>query len=117
MHTKRSIRLTSGLVLAYGCLLAQNVTITPLGARSGEFCTPDRALLIEDPTGVRILYDPGMTVAGGTDPRLGSVDVVLVTHAHGDHLGSARLDQDPSASSARCDSTFSISSSTLRRAR
>jgi L-ascorbate metabolism protein UlaG (beta-lactamase superfamily) len=104
VNTKRLIPLISGLMLAYGCILAQNVTITPLGARSGEFCSPDRALLFEDPTGVRILYDPGMTVAGGTDPRLGNVDVVLVTHAHGDHLGSAKLNQDPSASSARCDS-------------
>src|SRR5215470_19036087 len=91
-------------MLAHGCILAQNVTITPLGARNGEFCSPDRALLFEDPTGVRILYDPGMTVAGGTDPRLSNVDVVLVTHAHGDHLGSAKLNQDPSASGARCDS-------------
>ena len=104
MHTKRLVPLTSGLVLVYGCVFAQNVIITPLGARSGEFCTADRALLFEDPTGVRILYDPGMTVGGGTDPRLGNVDVLLVTHAHGDHLGSARLNQDPSTSSARCDS-------------
>ena len=104
MHTKRLVPLTSGLVLVYGRVFAQNVIITPLGARSGEFCTADRALLFEDPTGVRILYDPGMTVGGGTDPRLGNVDVLLVTHAHGDHLGSARLNQDPSTSSARCDS-------------
>jgi L-ascorbate metabolism protein UlaG (beta-lactamase superfamily) len=104
MHTKKLIPLISIFLLAHGWALAQNVKITPLGARSGEFCAPDRALLFEDPTGVRILYDPGMTVAGGTDPRLSNVDVVLVTHAHGDHLGSAKLNQDPSASSARCDS-------------
>jgi L-ascorbate metabolism protein UlaG (beta-lactamase superfamily) len=91
-------------MLAHICAFAQNVKITPLGARSGEFCSPDRALLFEDPSGVRILYDPGMTVAGGTDARLGNVDVVLVTHAHGDHLGSSKLNQDPNASGARCDS-------------
>ena len=102
MHAKRLIPLIAGLILVHGCVLALNVKITPLGARSGEFCSPDRALLFEDPSGVRILYDPGMTVAGGADPRLGNVDVVLVTHAHGDHLGSARLNQDPSASGARC---------------
>ena len=112
MHTMRLIHLVAGLILAHGCLVAQNVKITPLGARSGEFCAPDRALLFEDPTGVRILYDPGMTVAGGTDPRLGNVDVVLVTHAHGDHLGSSRLNQDPSASSARCDSQAAMTPTT-----
>ena len=56
MHTKRLVPLTSGLVLVYGRVFAQNVIITPLGARSSEFCTADRALLFEDP-GVRILYD------------------------------------------------------------
>jgi L-ascorbate metabolism protein UlaG (beta-lactamase superfamily) len=44
-------------------------------------------LLFEDPTGVRILYDAGMTVAGGSDPRLGDVHVVLLSHAHADHIG------------------------------
>ena len=40
----------------------QTVKITPLGSRTGEYCVRDRALLFEDPTGVRILYDPGVTV-------------------------------------------------------
>ena len=39
---------------------AQNVTITPLGAQAGEFCAGDRALLFEDPTGVRVLIAPGL---------------------------------------------------------
>ena len=64
-----------------------NVKITPLGSHAGEFCTNDRALLFEDPTGVRILYDPGRTVAGGGDIRLGNVDVVILSHAHTDHIG------------------------------
>jgi hypothetical protein len=38
---------------------AQNVTIMPLGAAAGEFCAGDRALLFEDPTGVRVLTAPG----------------------------------------------------------
>jgi L-ascorbate metabolism protein UlaG (beta-lactamase superfamily) len=84
----------------------ETVKITPLGARTGEFCSPDRALLFEDPTGVRILYDPGWTVAGSTDPRLGEVHVILLSHVHVDHLGDASLDQDPDAATARCDSGF-----------
>lgn len=73
---------------------AQNVTITPLGAAAGEFCVGDRALLFEDPTGVRILIAPGRTVNGSGDPRLpnptdpsGGVHVLLVDHPHVDHLG------------------------------
>ena len=66
---------------------AQTVKITPLGAHAGEFCATDRAMLFEDPTGVRIVYDAGASVAGGSDARLGDVHVVLLSHAHGDHIG------------------------------
>ncbi|HXV47619.1 MAG TPA: MBL fold metallo-hydrolase, partial [Candidatus Binatia bacterium] len=69
---------------------AQNVMITPLGAAAGEFCVGDRALLFEDPTGVRVLIAPGRTVNGSADPRLGatgSVHVLLIDHPHVDHIG------------------------------
>ena len=62
--------------------------MTPLGGKDGEFCRLDRALVFEDPNGTRVLYDPGMTVAGPTDPRLARIDIVLVTHMHGDHVGA-----------------------------
>src|SRR5438128_837265 len=88
---------------------AQNVKVTPVGQRTGEFCSQDRALLFEDPTGVRILYDPGNTVAGGTDSRLGDVHVILITHAHGDHLGGGRLNQDPNAESSSCAAPLTTS--------
>ncbi|CAN5572737.1 hypothetical protein BH11PSE7_BH11PSE7_25840 [soil metagenome] len=68
---------------------AQTVKVTPLGGIDGEFCPQDRALIFEDPNGTRVLYDPGRTVAGATDPRLGKVDILLVSHMHGDHLGNA----------------------------
>ena len=42
---------------------AQTVKITPLGSHAGEYCATDRAMLFEDPTGVRILYDAGASVA------------------------------------------------------
>src|SRR5207249_11202819 len=65
------------------------VKITPLGSHAGELCRNDRAMVFEDPTGVRILYDPGRTV-DETDPRLGDVHVMLLSHAHTDHIGDAR---------------------------
>src|SRR6478752_3017755 len=68
---------------------AQNVKVTPLGGQEGEFCPQDRALIFEDPNGTRVLYDPGRTVAGASDPRLGKIDVILVSHMHGDHVGNA----------------------------
>ena len=67
--------------------VAANVKITPLGSHDGEFCRNDRALIFEDPDGTRILYDAGRTVRGADDPRLGKIDVVLLSHVHGDHLG------------------------------
>ena len=69
--------------------VAQVVKVTPLGGIDGEFCPQDRALIFEDPNGTRILYDPGRTVAGADDPRLGKIDIILVSHMHGDHVGNA----------------------------
>ncbi len=84
-----------GLVLLSLTTLAsaEVVKVTPLGSHDGEFCRFDRALLFEDPDGTRILYDAGRTVAGADDPRLGKVDLVLVTHMHGDHVGDKRIDK------------------------
>ena len=95
-------------IAALGCVaaliahpaLAANVKVTPLGSHDGEFCPQDRALIFEDPNGTRILYDPGRTVAGANDPRLGKIDIVLVTHMHGDHAGNTHT-KEPNAGT--CD--------------
>jgi L-ascorbate metabolism protein UlaG (beta-lactamase superfamily) len=81
------------VALAIGCSAgwAQNVKITPLGSHAGELCDRDRATIFEDPTGVRILYDAGHSVTGADDPRLGDVHVVLLSHAHGDHMGERKM--------------------------
>lgn len=85
--------VVSAAMIASVCApaLAQNVKITPLGSHAGELCDRDRATIFEDPTGVRILYDAGHSVTGGDDPRLGDVHVVLLSHAHGDHMGDRKL--------------------------
>lgn len=72
-------------------VLADTVKIIPLGSHSGEFCSRDRALIFEDPDGTRLLYDAGRTVAGANDSRLGKIDVVLVSHMHGDHVGNQHI--------------------------
>jgi len=74
---------------------SSTVRITPIGQRTGDDCARDRAMLFEDPSGVRILYDPGVTVTGGGDLRLGAVDAILVSHSHFDHIGYRRLTQNP----------------------
>ncbi len=76
-----------------------NVKITPLGSHEGEFCRYDRAMILEDPDGTRILYDAGRTVRGASDPRLGRIDAVLLSHVHGDHLGDKH---QPSAGAGTC---------------
>ena len=88
-----------GAALAFPAL-AQTVKVTPLGGIDGEFCPQDRALVFEDPNGTRILYDPGRTVAGADDPRLGKIDIILVSHMHGDHVGNAH---NKAPNSGSCD--------------
>ena len=96
----------AGILLAQPAL-AQNVKVTPLGGQEGEFCPLDRALIFEDPNGTRVLYDPGRTVAGADDPRLGKIDVVLVSHMHGDHVGDLHA---KAPNSGACDKPdFSVS--------
>lgn len=79
---------------------AADVKITPLGSHDGEFCKFDRAMILEDPDGTRLLYDAGRTVAGANDPRLGKIDAVLVSHMHGDHVGDRHI---PSPNAGTCD--------------
>lgn len=86
---------------------AADVKITPLGSHIGEFCALDRALIFEDPNGLRILYDAGRTVAGAEDPRLGDIDVVLISHLHGDHLGDRRISSVNSGSCAEPQANIS----------
>jgi hypothetical protein len=94
------------VMLAAAPSSAQTVKITPLGSHAGELCANDRALLFEDPTGVRILYDAGRTIAGGTDPRLGAVHAVLLSHAHGDHIGDTKA---PGPDAGTCDRPATVS--------
>lgn len=87
------LRSLLALSILSTCLQAhaagKDVVVLPLGSHDGEFCAADRALVFEDPDGTRLLYDPGRTVRGADDPRLGRIDAVLLTHVHGDHLGDA----------------------------
>src|ERR1700755_902150 len=79
------------LSLAACPAFAQNVKITPIGSHPGELCANDRAIIFEDPTGVRFLYDAAHNVTGGDDPRLGTIHLVLLSHMHGDHVGDVKL--------------------------
>lgn len=101
---KRLLLVAAGIALA-GCQTMDQgapgptVKITPLGSHDGEFCPLDRALVFEDPDGTRILYDPGRTVRGPNDPRLGKIDAVLLSHVHDDHMGDLI---QPAANAGAC---------------
>jgi len=111
-HTVRvlSIGVLTALLLDPSAMAQQSgkVKITPLGSTTGEYCRYDRALIFEDPTGIRILYDPGITVAGGGDTRLGEVHAILVSHNHFDHIGYQRLTSDPDAPTTGCGATTNV---------
>ncbi|MFM9969158.1 MAG: MBL fold metallo-hydrolase [Burkholderiales bacterium] len=80
--------------------------VIPLGSHDNELCAFDRAMLLEDPTGARFLYDPGNTVRGAGDPRLGRIDAVLLSHVHDDHIGTAH---QPTSNAGNCPNPdFSI---------
>src|ERR1041384_5069331 len=79
------------LSLSMSAAFAQNVKIAPIGSPPGELCANDRAIVFEDPTGVRFLYDPAHNVTGGDDPRLGTIHMVLLSHMHRDHVGDLQL--------------------------
>src|SRR3954454_20255561 len=91
MQNRWYVPLMAVALAASSGTLAQNVKITPLGSHAGELCARDRATIFEDPTGVRILYDPGHSVLGPDDARLGRIDAVILSHAHGDHIGDQKL--------------------------
>ena len=101
--------LTIGCITAAMALAASAATVkvTPLGGQTGEFCPQDRALIFEDPNGTRILYDAGRTVAGASDPRLGKIDIILVSHVHGDHVGNTHNKAPNSGSCAQPDMSVS----------
>ena len=104
----RRIARLAALATAFALpAFAQGVKVTPLGGIDGELCPQDRALIFEDPNGTRVLYDPGRTVAGAGDPRLGKVDIILVSHMHGDHVGNAHNKAPNSGTCAQPDISVS----------
>ena len=106
------VGVVGGLALALGLVSGAgaaggDVKVTPLGSHDGEFCSRDRALVFEDPNGTRILYDAGRTVAGPEDSRLGNIDVILVSHMHGDHVGDQRIAKSNAGTCASPDTSVS----------
>ena len=99
MGLKQAVLAGAILLLGAAAAQADTVKITPLGSHDGEFCVFDRAMIFEDPDGTRILYDAGRTVAGQDDPRLGEIDVILVSHMHGDHVGDRHI---PAVNAGEC---------------
>ena len=86
-----TVAASAALPLAALPAAADTVKVTALGSHDGEFCRADRAMLFEDPDGTTVLYDAGRTVAGPDDPRIGKLDVVLLSGVHKDHIGDKHM--------------------------
>jgi L-ascorbate metabolism protein UlaG (beta-lactamase superfamily) len=99
-------------LMGVSSMAAGVVKVTPLGGQDGEFCLLDRALIFEDPNGTRILYDAGRSVAGPDDPRLGRVDIVLVSHIHGDHAGDRHTSAPNAGTCAKPDKSVDATPNT-----
>jgi L-ascorbate metabolism protein UlaG (beta-lactamase superfamily) len=111
-HALAASTLAFACAVAAASSAAQNVKITPVGSHPGELCANDRAIVFEDPTGVRMLYDPAHNVTGGDDPRLGTVHLVLLSHMHGDHVGDQKLKALASGTCANSERVPAPSSTT-----
>jgi L-ascorbate metabolism protein UlaG (beta-lactamase superfamily) len=110
---KKSILLLAIAVVGLLCLTTQSVwagtvKITALGTHDGEFCSRDRALLFEDPNGTTLLFDAGRSVLGPSDPRLGKVDVILLSSVHSDHIGDRMPPTLNAGTCAKPDTSVSI---------
>jgi L-ascorbate metabolism protein UlaG (beta-lactamase superfamily) len=93
MHSKQLVVMVLVLVAA---LVAPDPM--PIGAQGGGvevLWLGQAAFRITTPTGKVIVIDPFLTNNPKTPPgwkhldALGKIDLILVTHAHGDHLGDA----------------------------
>ena len=108
-HTVAALFLAS---LPLAGAAADVVKVTPLGSHDGELCRHDVAMVFEDPTGTRILYDAGRTVAGPDDPRLGEIDIILVSHMHGNHVGDRHISSVGSGNCAEPDMSVRVTPNT-----
>jgi hypothetical protein len=70
---------------------AADVKLTFLGSMEGEFCQFDRAMIFDDLDGMRLRFDTGRTLVGAKEAGLGKVDVILVSHIHGDSVGDKHI--------------------------
>lgn len=72
------------LLLASAAMAADGVQLQWFGQSGVKLTAPDRRVIVIDPF---ILGNPVLPEEFGDLEKLGQVDLILVTHAHGDHWG------------------------------
>jgi L-ascorbate metabolism protein UlaG (beta-lactamase superfamily) len=91
-------RIPAGLVALVLTATLAVLAATPLGAQTGKIqllWLGQSAFRITTVSGKVIMIDPWLTTNPKTPPQwksldaLGKIDLILVTHAHGDHIGDA----------------------------
>jgi len=95
----RAIRRRDVLVLAAVCALALALPRWPMAQTTGKaelLWLGQAAWRITTPGGKVIVIDPWLTQNPKTPPdykdlaKLGKVDLILITHGHGDHVGDVK---------------------------
>src|SRR5215831_14798224 len=95
LHRWTLVKLGGGLIVALAVVLSSSMLLAQSGKVEVHWLG-QAAFKITTPTGKVIVLDPFLTQNPKTPAdykdlaKLGTVDLILVTHGHGDHVGDVK---------------------------
>jgi L-ascorbate metabolism protein UlaG (beta-lactamase superfamily) len=95
LHRWTLLKLGGGLIVAFAVTLSSSILLAQSGKAEVHWLG-QAAFKITTPTGKVIVLDPFLTQNPKTPAdykdlaKLGNVDLILITHGHGDHVGDVK---------------------------